>query len=369
MNSPWLGALAAIVILLLTALLIHLIAAQRENRRMMGRLRQNADRQARDMARLGQALSGVAERLSEVTERQDRLRDAMDASMGALRESSNARLGEVREIVTQKLDGRLQESFQTVNEQLAQVHQGLGQMRELAGEFSQVRKLLGGVKTRGIWGEVQLDALLREMLAPEQFLTNAEIPIGGSTRVEFAVRLPTGGEEVLLPIDSKFPQEDFLRLMDAAEAGDPKAIELNAQRLERAIAEQAKQISDKYIRPPQTTDFAILFLPVESLYAEAMRRDGLCERLQNRYRVLVAGPSTLAALLSSLRAGFRSVRLEKKSVEVFRMLSEIQAEFTRYQEAVQGVRKRMEQTQEALDALDMRTRILGRKLRQTEDEQ
>ena len=190
-------------------------------------------------------------------------------------------------------------------------------MHELAGEFSDLKKILGGVKTRGVWGEMQLRALLEQILAPDQYIENAAIPAGSQTRVEFAVRLPATDGEALLPIDSKFPQEDFLRL---TEASDPVQTEACAARLERALAEQAKLISEKYIRPPQTSDFAVMFLPVESLYAEAVRRSGLCERLQVKYRVLVAGPNTLAALLTSLRMGFRTVTLERRSGEVLDLL-------------------------------------------------
>jgi len=247
------------------------------------------------------------------------------------------------------------------------VHRGLGQMHQLAGEFADLKKVLGGVKTRGIWGEMQLRALLEQILAPGQYIENAAIPEGGQNRVEFAVRLPAADGEALLPIDSKFPQEDFLRLADAAESGDVKMIEACGLRLERALTEQAKLISDKYIRPPQTAEFAVMFLPVESLYAEAVRRSGLCEKLQQQYRVLVAGPNTLAALLSSLRMGFRTVTLEKRSGEVLKLLSEVRSEFARYDEAVQTVRRRLEQTADALDALDVRARRLQKQLKDLDD--
>ena len=206
---------------------------------------------------------------------------------------------------------------------------------------------------------MQLRALLEQILAPDQYIENAAIPAGSQTRVEFAVRLPATDGEALLPIDSKFPQEDFLRLTEAA---DPVQTEACAVRLERALAEQAKLISEKYIRPPQTSDFAVMFLPVESLYAEAVRRSGLCERLQTKYRVLVAGPNTLAALLTSLRMGFRTVTLERRSGEVLDLLQEVRTEFARYEDASRILRQRLDQASSALDALDARSKSLNRRL-------
>lgn len=414
------GVLAALV----AALIWRTAAAQAEQRRALRRAREDAEQQSRAILLLNQALSETSQRLAaqagELSERQDRLRDALDARLEAMRASSAQELGEVRAvvsekletrldamrasserqlremrssvsdalenrldamrasnerqlgemraIVSEKLDARLSESFKLVNRQLADVHAGLGQMREMAGEFASLRKVLGGVKTRGVWGEMQLRALLEELLAPGQYLENAAIPAGSQTRVEFAVKLPASDGEALLPIDSKFPQEDFLRLTEAASAGDPALVESCAAKLERSLAEQAKAISTKYIRPPQTADFAVMFLPVESLYAEAVRRPGLCERLQNQYRVLVAGPNTLAALLTSLRMGFRSVTLERRSGEVLKLLAAVRAEFDRYAESVEAVRKRLQQTSEAVDAMDVRARKLARSLRDVAEE-
>lgn len=364
MNEIILIVVGAALGLLVALLLWRTVAAQREQRRALGRMRQNAEQQARSIELLSQALESAAGQMGELSRRQDRLRDALDSRMDALRQSNEKKLEQMRETVSDKLDGRLS----AVNRQLADVHRGLGQVQELAGEFADLRRVLGGVKTRGIWGEMQLKALLEQMLAPGQYIENAAIPEGSQTRVEFAVLLPASDGTALLPIDSKFPQEDFLRLMDAVEAGDPAQAELCGARLERALAEQAKLISEKYIRPPQTAEFAVMFLPVESLYAEAVRRDGLCERLQSRYRVLVAGPNTLAALLTSLRMGFRTVTLERRSGEVLRLLGEVRTEFARYDEAAAAVRRRLEQTAEALDALDQRSKRLSRKLREISEE-
>jgi len=367
MNEIILIIAAAVLAILVIVLIVVSTSARKEQRRAMNRMRQHSEQQARAIMLLNQSLSGTAAQLGELSERQDRLRDSIDTRIDAMQRSNEKKLDQMRETVTDKLDGRLNDSFQTVNKQLADVHRGLGQMHQLAGEFADLKKVLGGVKTRGIWGEMQLRALLEQTLAPNQYIENAAIPEGGSNRVEFAVRLPAADGEALLPIDSKFPQEDFLRLADAAESGDVKLIEACGLRLERALMEQAKLISDKYIRPPQTAEFAVMFLPVESLYAEAVRRSGLCEKLQQQYRVLVAGPNTLAALLSSLRMGFRTVTLEKRSGEVLKLLSEVRAEFARYDEAVQTVRRRLEQTADALDALDVRARKLQKQLKDLDE--
>lgn len=416
--------LCGVLIALMVVLIWRMAAIQREQQRALKRARETAEQQSREILSLNQALSETTQRLGaqsgELSERQDRLRDALDARLEAMRSSSEqqlgevraivseklesrldamrttserqlsemrstvsdtlesrlnalrasneSQLGEVRAIVTEKLDARLNESFKLVNRQLADVHAGLGQMRELAGEFADLRRVLGGVKTRGVWGEMQLRSLLEEILAPGQYIENAAIPAGSQTRVEFAVRMPALDGEALLPIDSKFPQEDFLRLTEASAAGDPARIEACAAKLERSLADQAKMISEKYIRPPQTGDFAVMFLPVESLYAEAVRRPGLCERLQSQYRVLVAGPNTLAALLTSLRMGFRSVTLEQRSGEVLKLLASVRTEFAKYEESVANVRKRLQQTSEAIDAMDVRARKLSRSLRDISEE-
>lgn len=367
-NALWL-----VLILLAAILLWRSFVSQREQRRAMNRMRQNAEQQGRAILQLNQELEEVLRQIAGQTEafsqRQDRLRDSMDQRFDALRQSNERKLDQMRETVAEKLDGRLNESFRTVNRQLADVHRGLGEMHALVGEFSDLKKVLGGVKTRGVWGEIQLRALLEQVLAPEQYIENAAIPENSLTRVEFAVRMPAVDGEALLPIDSKFPQEDFLRLVEAANSGDAQQLELCGAKLERALTEQAKLISEKYIRPPQTADFAVMFLPVESLYAEAVRRTGLCERLQSRFRVLVAGPNTLAALLTSLRMGFRTVTLEKRSGEVLKLLSEVRTEFDKYEEAADQVRRRLEQTGEALETMNLRARRLSRRLKDVSEAQ
>jgi DNA recombination protein RmuC len=293
--------------------------------------------------------------------RQDRLRRTLDERMNLMTQANDVKLEQMRETVSEKLDGRLTESFKMVNGELANVHRGLGEMRELSAGVTDLRKMLGGVKTRGAWGEVQLRAIMTQMFAPDQYIENAAIPVGGQTRVEFALKLPTAGEaEPLLPIDSKFPQEDYLRYAEAVASGDKALADRCAAQLERAVLEQAKRIAERYIRPPQTIDFAVMFLPTESLYAEVARRDGLIERLQQKFRVLVAGPSTLCALLTSLQLGLRTCSLEKRSGEVIAMMDEFRGEFARFEESVVRMRQRLSQAEAELDAVEARTRRIAR---------
>lgn len=305
------------------------------------------------MSRLNRSLGESMRQVAELS-------GALDARMEALTRQNEEKLTEVRRMVGEGLDGRLSQSFRVVNAQLADVHRGLGEMRELAGNVSDLKRVLGNVKTRGVWGEMLLKNVLSQMFSPEQFVENAAIPAGSQQRVEFALKLPAAeGEPVLLPIDSKFPQEDYIRL---AEAEDAAQREKCVRMLERAVLEQAKTISEKYVRPPQTTDFAILFLPAEGLYAEVARIPGLIERIQSRYRVLLAGPGTLCALLTALQLSFRTSALEKRSGEVLELFDELRGEFARFQESISRIRQRVNQTEAELDAMESRARKIAKKL-------
>ena len=361
--------IAALMLLILVLALIlggsYLRQERRRQARWMGRMRHDAERQARAIARLNENLNSSVRQVNQLSSaveaRQERMRRTLDDRMERMMAQNDHSLDQVRQAVTEKLDGRLNESFRLVNEQLAGVHQGLGEMRELSLGVTDLRKMLGGVKTRGIWGEVQLGALMQQMFAPGQYLENAAIPEGSQTRVEFALRMPVAdGAERLLPIDSKFPQEDYLRLTEASEAGDAERVKRCASQLERAVLEQAKRIHDKYIHPPQTADFAVMFLPTESLYAEVARREGLVERVQERYRVLAAGPATLAALLTSLQMGFRSMTLEKRSGEVLKLLAGMKQDFARFDESIQRMRQRLNLAGQELDTLEARARKVVR---------
>ena len=352
------AAVVAIALLIVVALMLsgQNRRVRRERERMLTQLRRESEGQARSVERLNQA---VGESLRQVAE----LGGALDARMEALTRQSDEKLTEMRRMVGEKLDGRLSESFRVVNSQLADVHRGIGEMRELAANVTDLKKVLGNVKTRGVWGEVLLKNLLEELFAPEQYVANAAIPEGSQQRVEFALKIPCqGGDEMLLPIDSKFPQEDYVRLMDAEAAGDQALREKCARMLERALLEQAKIISEKYIRPPQTADFAVMFLPVEGLYAEAARMPGLIEKVQVKYRVLVAGPGTLCALLTSLQMGLRTSALEKRSGEVLQLFDELRGECARFQEGIARTRQRIDQAEAELDALESRARKISRKL-------
>ena len=380
-----------------------------EQAEMLDRLREAMFESARG-AREGQeqslrllnqtmSASATARQLSDASmameTRQERMRQTLDERLAAITALNDAKLEQMRRTVDERLDGiarlndqkleqmrqtvseklestlenRLGESFKAVNEQLSRVYKGLGEMQSLAQGVGDLKKVLTNVKTRGVWGEVRLRSLLEDCLSPGQYLENAQVTSGSMERVEFAIRLPAAdGEGALLPVDSKFPQEDYLRLVEAAQAGDAEGVRAAQKQLENAVREQARRISDKYIKPPATTDYAVLFLPVESLYAEVARVDGLLEGLQNKYRVLVSGPSTFAALLTSLQMGFRTVALQKRSGEVLKLLTAVKEEFQKYGEAVQKARTRLEQASGDLDAIDTRARVLNRKLRDVGEE-
>jgi len=278
------------------------------------------------------------------------------------------RLENMRATVDEKLQGtlnkRISESFSLVSERLEQVHKGLGEMQTLATDVGGLKRVLTNVKSRGTWGEVQLGALLEQILTPEQFIKNAHIKDDGEV-VEYAVKLPDG--DVLIPIDSKFPIEDYERLMTATESGQPETVEQAASELEKSIKIQAKKIQEKYIFPPKTTDFAIMFLPTEGLYAEVMKRAGLAANLQTKNRVCIAGPSTLGAFLNSLQMGFRTLAIQKRSGEVWQVLNEVRGEFEKYALWVDKVKKYVEQTAKTLDEAETRTRAVNRRLRGVEN--
>lgn len=371
-------ALIALIVLaagIAAAIVCVALLSRRSDRRQaraLLRLRRDGEEQAEAVARLGEGLSAALRQIEAMSgameSRQDRMRRTLDERMELMNQSNERRLEQMQELVSGKLDGRLNESFQVVNSQLADVHKGLGELRALSLDVTDLRKMLGGVKTRGVWGEVQLRALLEQLFAPGQFLENVAIPALSQNRVEFALPLPTAGEEApLLPIDSKFPQEDYLRLVEAAQAGDAEAAKRCAAQLERAVLEQAKRIHDKYVQPPQTTDFAVMFLPTESLYAEVARRDGLIERVQDRYRVMIAGPATLCALLTSLQMGLRTVTLEKRSGEVLKTLAAMKQDFARFDESIQRMRQRLTQAEDELNALEQRARKVVRTLDKVEE--
>lgn len=359
MPNVQIAIIAAAVLLLLLAIVLVAVQnrhSRREREKLLALLRRENEGRNRSVEQLNQTVEESVRRMAEFS-------GAVDARMEALTRQNNLRLEEMRRMVGERLEGRLSESFKLVNAQLADVHRGVGEMRELANNVADLKKVLGNVKTRGVWGEVLLKSLLSQILSPEQYVENAAIPEGSQMRVEFALRMPAqNGETTLLPVDSKFPQEDYIRLAEAQNASDPAQREKCAKMLERALLEQAKIISDKYIRPPQTTDFAVMFLPAEGLYAEAAGIAGLIEKIQVKYRVLIAGPSTLCALLTSLQMGWRTSELEQRSGELLELFDELRGEFARFQEGVNRARQRMAQAESELDALESRARKISKKL-------
>ncbi|MBQ3118025.1 MAG: DNA recombination protein RmuC [Alphaproteobacteria bacterium] len=299
----------------------------------------------------------------------NQMRQTVENKMDQMRTENTTKLEQMRSTVDEKLhdtlEKRISESFSLVSERLEKVHQGLGEMQSLASDVGGLKRVLTNVKARGTWGEVQLGALLEQMLSTEQFIKNAHIKENVQEVVEYAVKLPDG--DVLIPIDSKFPIEDYERLITATDNGDINAIETAGNELEKRIKLEAKRIADKYIYPPKTTDFAIMFLPTEGLYAEIMRRPGIAADIQNKYRVSIAGPSTLGAFLNSLQMGFRTLAIQKRSGEVWQILNEVKVEFEKYAGWVEKVKKNIELAHKTLDEAERRTRAVNRKLKSVEN--
>ena len=297
----------------------------------------------------------------------EEMRRALRQMQADTRESLEKIRVSVDEQLQTTLERRVGESFKAVSGQLEQVYKGLGEMQTLAAGVGDLKKILGNVKTRGILGEVQLSALLSEILAPEQYLENAATVPGSSARVEFAVRMPgEEGHPVLMPVDSKFPADAYMALQDAYEIADPARVKEAGAQLESRLKSFAKDIRDKYISPPDTTAFGVMFLPFEGLYAEAVNR-GMVETLQREYGVSIAGPSTMAALLNALQMGFRSVALSRRSQEVWRLLGAVRTEFDRFAEVLASTQKRLQLAGDDLDKLvGARTRAISRKLREVE---
>ncbi len=309
---------------------------------------------------------GNARRMAEV-------RDTLDQQLQQLQKTNAAKLDEMRQTVDEKLqttlEARLSESFKQVAERLEQVHNGLGEMKNLAQGVGDLQRVLSNVKTRGIFGEVQLEALLEQVLTIDQYGKQIETKPRSNQRVDFAIKLPgrsDDGATVWLPIDAKFPREDYERLLDAQDRADVAGAEAAAKAMEARIRGEAKTIADSYLAPPHTTDFAILFLPVEGLYAEVLRRPGLMDLLQRDYRVTLAGPTTLLAILNSLHMGFRTLALEKQASEVWKVLGAVKTEFERYGEWVAKVREQVHKAADTLDRADTRSKQMRRVLKGVE---
>jgi DNA recombination protein RmuC len=335
-----------------------------------------AAREAQDAAlhRFGQS---QAEQLRALAEGNDKrmaeVRQTVETKLAAIQADNGQRLEQMRATVDEKLhatlEQRLGESFKQVADRLEQVHRGLGEMQVLARDVGSLNRVLSNVKTRGIFGEVQLAGLLEQVLTPEQFAINVATVPGSGERVEFAIRLPgqrIDGAPLWLPIDAKFPREDYERLLDAQERADPLAAEVAGKALENRLKLEARSIQTKYVAPPHTTDFAILFVPTEGLYAEALRRPGLMEVLQRDHKVMLTGPTTLLATLNSLQMGFRTLALEKRSAEVWEVLGAVKTEFARFGQILARAKKKLNEASSTIDAAEVRTRAMARQLRTVE---
>ncbi len=323
-------------------------------------------------------LGSIAQRIQELTASNtsglETLRRTIDTQLKHLQESNEKKLDQMRETVDEKLQStlekRLGESFKLVSERLEAVQHGLGEMQNLATGVGDLKRMLTNVKARGTWGEVQLSALLEQILTPDQYGKNVNIKDGSQESVEYAIRLPGGDDEpescVWMPIDSKFPQEDYLRLVESADAADADGVQKATAALIRSIHNSAKEIRDKYIDPPKTTDFAIMFLPTEGLYAEVLRQPGQVEKIQQDYRIVIAGPTTLSAILNSLRVGFRTLAIEKRSSEVWKVLAAVKTEFGRFGDVLGRVKRQLKTASNTIDQTEVRTRAMERKLRGVE---
>ena len=338
---------------------------------------QARDEQGSALKRFGETLTL---QLGQLTESNDRrfaeIRTTIEQRLKDIETNNATKLEEMRRTVDEKLhatlEQRLGESFKQVSDRLEQVHRGLGEMQTLAAGVGDLKKVLTNVKTRGTWGEVQLEALLEQLLTADQYAKNVATVPKSAERVEFAIKLPGRQDPegvavpVWLPIDAKFPREDYERLIEAQERADPVAVEEASRALEARIRAEARAIAEKYVAPPHTTDFALLFLPTEGLYAEVLRRPGLTDMLQRDYRVTIAGPTTLTALLNSLQMGFRTLAIEKRSSEVWQVLGAVKTEFGKFGDVLAKTKSQLETVTRSIEAAETRTRMMNRKLRDVE---
>jgi DNA recombination protein RmuC len=344
---------------------------------LQAQAQQARDEQGRTLKQFGDTLSLQLGHLTEANDRRfAEVRATIEQRLKDIEANNSGKLEEMRRTVDEKLhatlEQRLGESFKLVSDRLEQVHRGLGEMQTLAAGVGDLKKVLTNVKTRGTWGEVQLEALLEQLLTADQYAKNVATVPKSAERVEFAIRLPGRAEQgaaaapVWLPIDAKFPREDYERLIEAQERADPIAVEEASRALEARIRAEARTIAEKYVAPPHTTDFALLFLPTEGLYAEVLRRPGLTDLLQRDYRVTIAGPTTLTALLNSLQMGFRTLAIERRSSEVWQVLGAVKTEFGKFGDVLAKTKAQLETVTRSIEAAETRTRMMSRKLRDVE---
>lgn len=354
--------LMALIIAVLAVVIINLVMTLNSRKETMSSLMSSIETMSRMLSE-NQKNSAMI---------QDKRLEDLAAKMDKMTAENIRQLDNIRETVDEKLQKTLEEritqSFKTVSDRLEQVHKGLGEMQTLASGVGDLKKVLSNVKTRGILGEIQLGSILEQILSPEQYEENVKTRASGNERVEFAVKMPGSGDDfVYLPIDAKFPGDTYEALMNAYEMGDKALVDAASKNLENAVKKAAKDIHDKYIEPPYTTDFAIMFLPFEGLYAEVVK-SGLTEKLQRDYKVNIAGPTTMAALLNSLQMGFKTLAIQKRSSEVWKVLAAAKTEFGKFQIVIEKTQQRLNQANEELDKLvGVRTRSINRTLKSISD--
>jgi len=381
--TPFFYVLAAVLGSALLATIVFVLSrlSQRDDRALLGKIelleraQEREERMLREEMARGREENANASKAQreELTKSLESVRSIVDLRLKELQRDNAQHIDRMRATVDEKLQGtlekRLGESFKLVSERLELVHQGLGAMQQLASDVGGLQKVLANVRTRGGWGEVQLGALLEQVLTSDQFARNVKTRDDSAENVEFAIKLPgdENGAKVWRPIDAKFPTEDYQRLLAAQEKGDADLVESAMKSLETQLRKSARDICTKYINPPRTTDFALMFLATEGLYAEAIRRVGLVEQVQRDCRVVFAGPTTLVALLNSLQMGFRTLAIQKRSSEVWNLLAGVKTEFGKFGEALSGVKDKLDQAAKKMEDVDVRSRAIARKLRDVEE--
>ena len=355
-----------VVVIVLCVIIISMLSKKKDTD-VEGKLSAISENVRTQDERMDRHLKDMEEKLER---RMDSLDDKLFKKVESMASANEKKLEEMRQTVdeklTQSLETRLTKSFSLVNERLEAVYKGLGEMQSLANGVGDLKKVLTNVKSRGIWGEIQLGSILDQMLTKAQYAENVQVIPGNADRVEFAIIIPSkedGGKPVYIPIDSKYPVEDYQHLIDAQETGNKEHIEAAYSALEKAIKAQAKKIHDKYIEPPYTTNFAIMFLPTEGLFAEVLRRNALCEQIQRDYSITITGPTTLSAFLSSLQMGFRTLAIEKRSTEVWELLGAIKTEFGKFASILEKTQQRLRQASDEITSAATKTRTIERKLR------
>ena len=355
--------------ILLTALLVRELTQRKDADRVERLVREEMATNRRESAQSIHAFTDQLLKLTDMNERKlEKVREVVETRLQALQEDNSQKLERMRETVDEKLhstlEKRLGESFKVVSERLEKVHAGLGEMQSLASGVGDLKRVLTNVKTRGTWGEIQLGNLLEQMLTVEQYERNVVTKQGSRDPVEFAIKLPgRDGKAVYIPIDAKFPKEDYERLLQAQDEGSAALVEEQQKAIENRIKSEARKIRDKYIDPPQTTDFAIMYLPIEGLYAEVLRRPGLHEQLQRDFRVTIAGPTTITAHLNALQMGFRTLAVEKRASEVWQLLGAVRNEFVKFGDILDKTHTRLKQASEEIESATRKSRTIERKLK------